>query len=356
MSKDQEKVDLSINPNSDAVTNVTLDKSDSHVQHTRHDKRGKSKRGRRSPVIAHGVLLIDKPKGLSSFDVIRELRRATGVKKMGHTGTLDPMATGLLVICLGEATKLVPYLTADDKGYEAEVTFGVTTDTYDAEGDITHQAHIDQLQSLRQSSVVDQLTNFMGAQLQRPPAFSAIRVNGERLYDKARRGEKVDVPLRSVTFHHLELTRWSSVDVEDMSEASLSFPKAEVTVICSKGTYIRSLAFDLGAVLGCGAHLSALRRTQAGHFKLNEAHDLKSVTSENLSRVLTPLAEALPQAPKVTLNAAEVLAVQQGKVISAPNLDPSDVGVYRGISTEGRLIALLKKEGAQLKVARGFKG
>ena len=141
-----------------------------------------------------------------------------------------------------------------------------------------------------------------------------------------------------------------------MSQVPHTLPKAEVTVSCSKGTYIRSLAFDLGAELGCGAHLSALRRTQAGHFKLDEAHDLKSVTSENLSQVLTPLAEALPQAPKVILNAAEVLAVQQGKVINAPNLGPSDVGVYRGVSTEGRLIALLKKENAQLKVARGFKG
>ena len=276
---------------------------------------------------------------------------------MGHTGTLDPMATGLMIICLGEATKLVPYLTADDKGYEAEITFGVATNTYDAEGEITHQADVDQLRSLCRSSVIDALTQFQGSQLQRPPAFSAIKVKGQRLYDKARRGETVELPLRPVCFHQLKLNQW--IDSQEASKTdceSRSLPRAEVSVHCSKGTYIRSLAFDIGEHLGCGAHLSALRRTQAGHFTLAEAHELKSITPENLSDRLTPVADALPQAPKVELSPADVLAVQQGKLISAPNILPSEIGIYRGISAEGDLIALLKLQGSQLKVVRGFRG
>ena len=349
-------------------------RSPDHRRDQRRKRReGRAQRGgkRQPPMVAHGVLLIDKPKGLSSFDVIRELRRATGVKKMGHTGTLDPMATGLLVICMGEATKLVSYLTADDKSYEAEVTFGVVTNTYDAEGEVIHKASDDQLLELSQDQVTDTLMDFIGEQLQRPPAFSAIKVNGQRLYERARRGEAVEVPPRAVTFHQLELMSWSSKEnvnqelgpeysPEPSSSSATStltqnLPRAEVNIMCSKGTYIRSLAFDLGEELGCGAHLSALRRTRAGHFSLTEAHELKSINSESLAHALTPLVDALPQAPKVTLSAAEVIAIRQGKVLSAPSLDPSEVGVYRGISEEGHLIALLKLEGDVLRVARGFK-
>ena len=301
---------------------------------------------------AHGVLLIDKPRGLSSFDVIRALRRATGIKKMGHTGTLDPMATGLLVICLGEATKLVPYLTADDKEYEAEVTFGVTTNTYDAEGDVTHRAPVEQLSMLQRVEVADALSTFLGRQSQRPPAFSAVRVDGQRLYEKARRGEAVEAPLRQVTFHQLELTNWRAIE----SETGDIFPRAEVQVRCSKGTYIRSLASDLGEKLECGAHLTALRRTQAGRFCLNEAHKLESITAETILGAITPLVEALPQAPRVILDSSEVIAILHGKQIDAPQLEPSEIGVYRGVSVEGQLIALLQVEGAHLKVARGFRG
>lgn len=322
-------------------------------------------------MIAHGLLLIDKPKGITSFDVIRELRRSTGVKKMGHTGTLDPMATGLLVICLGEATKLVPYLTADDKGYEAEVTFGVTTNTFDAEGDVVHVSPRDELMTLTEEQARTTLSSFLGAQQQRPPAFSAIKVDGERLYERARRGEEVEVPLRDVTFHTLELLSFSA-GRESETEVTLdapeehsrdprygvdgmrSCPRARVDVLCSKGTYIRSLAADWGERLGFGAHLSGLRRTRAGHFSLSKAHQLDEVSSERLQELLIPLSEALPQAPIIRLNADEVTAIRHGKLIEwEPHLVPHS-SVYRGLSPEGILVALLEPIEGQLKVLRGF--
>ena len=302
------------------------------------------------PKIAHGLLLIDKPKGHSSFDVIRDLRRITGVKKMGHTGTLDPMATGLLVICLGEGTKLVPYLTADDKSYEAEITFGLSTDSYDAEGKIVARDTWTSLKSLTKDKIQEVMLSFLGTQAQKPPAFSAIKVNGERLYEKARRGEEVEVPTRTVTFHEIDMLSYNGGN-----ETDDLLPKLRIKVKCSKGTYIRSLAFDLGQKLGVNTHLSALRRTQAGAFTLSAAHNLKQINGDFLHDLLTPLAEALPQATHLSLNDEAVLAVKQGKMIPAPEgLTNAELSLCRATDLQGRLIALLTFEKNKLKVLRGF--
>ncbi len=309
-----------------------------------------ARKAKRPSKIAHGLLLIDKPKGHSSFDVIRDLRRLTGVKKMGHTGTLDPMATGLLVICLGEGTKLVPYLTADDKSYEAEITFGMSTDSYDAEGEMVAQDPWIKLDTLTQEQVQDTLARFLGTHEQRPPAFSAIKVNGERLYAKARRGEEVEVPTRTVTFYELELLSFTP----GQAEQGL-LPKASVRVKCSKGTYIRSLAFDLGQNMGLNTHLSALKRTQAGAFVLEHSQSLENISGENLDQLLTPLVEALPQATHLALSQEAVLAVRQGKLITAPSdLPPSELSLCRATDPQGRLVALLTFEKGKLKVLRGF--
>ena len=308
----------------------------------------RSRRSKRPGRVAHGLLLIDKAKGCSSFDVIRDLRRQTQVKKMGHTGTLDPMATGLMVICVGEGTKLVPYLTADDKTYEAEVTFGISTDSYDAEGEIIAKNTQDELTHLNEERIERALHHFLGPQTQTPPAFSAIKVNGERLYKKARRGEEVEVPTREVIFYTLNLRSFSP-----QSEGSPA--KVRFTVKCSKGTYIRSLASDLGEQLGVYAHLSQLRRITVGEFSLKRAQLVQEITPESLNSSLIPLIDALPALPIITLTEANLIKVKQGRAIKLPEtLKHVKFSVCRAQSFSGVLVALLKNEAESLKVLRGF--
>lgn len=212
-----------------------------------------------------GVLLMDKPAGLSSHDVALRLRRLFGVRRIGHTGTLDPLATGLLVFCIGSATKLVRFLTEADKSYEAVIHLGVKSKTYDAEGVDPDLAPAD-ISYITEKDIRQELLNFEGAIEQKPPIYSAIRVDGRRLYKAARAGEQVTLPSRAVTVHSLSLTEYSA-------------PLAKVSVDCGKGFYVRSLAHDLGENLGCGAHLSGLRRTRVGRFDLDEAHTLEELAS-----------------------------------------------------------------------------
>lgn len=201
------------------------------------------------------VLPIDKPRTWSSFDVIRKLRRVLEVRKMGHAGTLDPLATGLLIVLVGRATKLMERFMELPKVYAGTMRLGEVTPTYDAEGDVTHRCDVtgvtdEELERVRQQ--------FLGSIEQRAPLYSAIRVEGERLYKKARRGERIQPPLRSVTIESFEL--------EDRRERDVAFH-----VTCSKGTYIRSLAHEFGQALGLGAHLVELRRLAIGDFSVSEA-------------------------------------------------------------------------------------
>jgi tRNA pseudouridine55 synthase len=202
-----------------------------------------------------GVLNCDKPAGWTSFDVIRKLRRALGMKKMGHTGSLDPIATGVLVICLGRATRLVELLMATEKEYRAWVRFGVATDTYDAEGKVTAEA--EPPTDLR-AAVEGVLDGFRGEIMQSPPPFSAAKIGGERLYKLARQGRPVQAPPRKVTVFSFELLGVQGATVEFL-------------ISCSKGTYVRALAHDMGRAVGCGAHLAALVRSRNGVFTVEEA-------------------------------------------------------------------------------------
>ncbi|NDJ61826.1 MAG: tRNA pseudouridine(55) synthase TruB, partial [Chloroflexi bacterium] len=197
-----------------------------------------------------GFLNIDKPLGWTSHDVVAKLRRGLQIKKIGHAGTLDPLATGVLVICLGAATRLSEYVMDTTKRYRAVVHLGVTTDTYDAEGEITAQRPSDHLS---EADVRDALGAFVGALEQVPPMYSAIKQGGRKLYDLARAGEVVERPPRPVHIHALEVVAWQP-------------PQVTLDVTCSPGTYIRSLAYDLGAALGVGAHLAGLMRTASGSF------------------------------------------------------------------------------------------
>jgi tRNA pseudouridine55 synthase len=208
-----------------------------------------------------GALLVDKPKGLSSFGVIRRLRRALSIKKMGHAGTLDPMATGLLIVLVGRpATRLQDQFMGQPKRYTGTVTLGVVTDSFDAEGAVIAISDAE----VEDDAVEAALPAFRGEIEQVPPAFSAIKVGGERLYKKARRGEDVEVPKRVVRIDRFDVTERRGDDLD-------------ILVDCSKGTYIRSLAHALGAALGPGGHLSALRRERIGPYDVADAFDLDAI-------------------------------------------------------------------------------
>jgi len=210
---------------------------------------------RKTRGLYHGYLIIDKPAGMTSHDVVGRVRRVLGERRVGHAGTLDPAAVGVLPIAVGLATRTVEYLSGASKSYLAEITFGVTTDSHDADGVVTD---VRDATSLTREAVEVAILSFAGRQMQVPPAHSAIKVEGQRMYELARRGESVELSARPVTIHDIRLTAWVP-------------PVAEVFVHCSKGTYIRSLARDLGECLETGAFMSNLVRVQTGPFTLEDA-------------------------------------------------------------------------------------
>ncbi|HWA24065.1 MAG TPA: tRNA pseudouridine(55) synthase TruB [Lacunisphaera sp.] len=228
-----------------------------------------------------GVLLVDKPKGLTSHDVVYRLRRKLGMKKIGHAGTLDPMATGLLIMLIGKATRISQYLISTDKVYEGEATLGVITDSQDAEGEMMETRPVP---PLSEAQVKDAMKGFLGDQYQTPPMHSAIKVDGVKLYHLARKGEEVEREPRFIRIVSFNLTSFAS-------------PKLTFTLHCTKGTYVRTVAHDLGQKLGCGAHLSALRRTASGKFNLSEGLTLEAIEELSLSDIekrLIPVYEAAP--------------------------------------------------------------
>ena len=212
-----------------------------------------------------GVLNIDKPKGLTSHDVVGRIRRLSGQRKAGHTGTLDPMATGVLVVCLGQATRLIEYMRSDPKKYRATIRFGITTNTYDAEGDTVNRHDISRLAPDQLRPV---LSKFLGEIQQCPPVFSAIKRDGRPLYKAARKGITVLVDPRPVTIYDLQWIAWQPPDLT-------------LDVSCSPGTYIRSLAHDLGRAVETGAHLAGLIRTANGPWRLDQAVALTELDEAN---------------------------------------------------------------------------
>ncbi len=254
-----------------------------------------------------GFLVVDKPPFLTSHDVVDRVRRIFKQKKVGHTGTLDPMATGVLVLCLGKGTRLGRFLQLEPKTYQAEITFGVETDTLDATGRVVQKRRA----NLREEQVREALKVFLGRVKQVPPMTSAIKRNGVPLYVLARKGLEVEREPREVNFYRLEMVKFELAPE----------PKATVLVESSKGAYIRVLASDLGKALGCGAHLSGLRRLRCGDFSLEQAYTLKDLKKlreeEKLSQALIGLAEGLKHFPEVVLKSALAYRVKRGQ---SPNL------------------------------------
>ncbi|MEE2786039.1 MAG: tRNA pseudouridine(55) synthase TruB [Myxococcota bacterium] len=276
-----------------------------------------------------GFLLIDKPSGWTSFDVVARLRTLLGTRRIGHTGTLDPMASGLMVVLVGRATRLAPFVTDLGKAYLADIQLGTTTNTYDAEGDVMSRASPEDLDvEALHAKVGALLPNFRGDIEQRPPAFSAIKVNGERAYAKARRGEGVVLPPRPVTVHRFDVVAKDGL-------------RLVASVACSKGTYIRSLAHDLGTALGVGAHLAGLRRTAVGHFSVRDARTLESISALEIPErqgLLGTLAEAVAHLPTLLLDARQVVDVRHGKTIQ---VECAAAEMMRALDEDGHLVALV---------------
>lgn len=273
-----------------------------------------------------GVLVVDKPVGLTSHDVVQIIRRGTGIRRAGHTGTLDPRASGVLVVLIGSAVRLSEYVSASDKRYQAILHLGASTDTYDAEGQVVSTSAVE----INEAQFEEALKNFVGEIEQTPPPFSAIKVKGKRAYQMAREGEVFELQPRKIQVYNLDLLEWAP-------------PEAVIDVYCSSGTYVRSLAHDLGEVLGCGAHLTGLRRTKNGRFTLRDANTLRKLNESFDSglwyQYLIPAAEALSDWPALELTHEQVEAVRHGHRL--PNSGESGTRV-RGISEQGELVALLE--------------
>ncbi|MEA2509340.1 MAG: tRNA pseudouridine55 synthase [Actinomycetota bacterium] len=277
-----------------------------------------------------GVLVIDKPAGMTSHDVVERLRRVFATKKVGHAGTLDPDATGVLVLGFGRATRFLMYSQAAPKRYTAVAQLGVTTSTQDASGAILSTSSA---ADLDRAAVMRAVRAFVGEIEQIPPMVSAVKVGGERLYQKARRGEEIDRPPRRVTIYELEVT---SFEPGPQARATLS-------VKCSAGTYVRTLAHDLGQQLGCGAHLNSLCRTEAGGFMLSDAEALERVELG----MLRPLEDVVRPLGRVDLDDAEARAVGDGKPIPAHLAVPD--GALRALFANGRLMAVYRRAGDLLR-------
>jgi tRNA pseudouridine55 synthase len=286
----------------------------------------------------NGVIVVDKPGGLTSFDVVARVRRALGERRVGHTGTLDPMATGVLPVCVGEATKLVPFLMSGDKEYDAEALLGVTTDTLDATGKVL--ATVD-AGAVTREALQALLPRFTGTIQQRPPMHSALRVDGKRLYELARQGLEVEREARPVVVHAIDLL-------------AVELPRFRLRVRCGKGTYIRSLAADMGEALGVGAHLTALRRTRVGAFTLADAVPLAALTPATLLR--SP-AEALADHPTLQLDADLTRDVRAGKLRTMATLAPPAPdydGHVRLLGPDGGLVAVAAARNGRLTLERVF--
>lgn len=283
-----------------------------------------------------GILLLDKPQGLSSNNALQVVRRLLRAEKGGHTGALDPLATGLLPLCFGEATKIAGLLLGSAKAYEAEIVFGATTDTDDAEGQVLRRREVP---ALTAAGVEQALAGFIGLIDQRAPIYSALKQGGEPLYVKARRGEDITAPVRKV-----------QVDAIDV--LSLDGDRLRLRITCGSGTYIRSIARDLGEVLGCGAHISMLRRLWVTPFaspRMYTLEELDRILAEGgeaaLQDCLLPLAQGLSHFPQITLEAACAERFNMGQRLRQREWAQGDVVVF---DRTGRAIGLGQVDGEGL--------
>ena len=277
-----------------------------------------------------GILVVDKPLGATSFDIVRLVRRGTGEKRVGHAGTLDPAATGVLVVLLGQATRITEYLMDMPKAYRGTVRLGISTTTYDAEGEVVSEADPS---GVTEKMLREALAEFVGEIEQAPPAHSAVKINGERAYHRARRGETVAMKARPVSIYRIDLLRFEP-------------PIAEIEVECGRGTYIRSLAHDVGERLKVGAHLASLVRTRIGPFTIEAAADeatlIAAFESGLWRELLQPTDCGLIALPAVTLEIEDEKDVRHGQAVDIASVEPATDGTEaRGYAEDGSLVGII---------------
>lgn len=288
----------------------------------------------------NGIININKPLGMTSHDVVSRLRRILGIKKIGHTGTLDPDASGVLPMCVGRATKTADMLTAQDKQYVAEVTLGSATTTLDASGEVTETAEV----NVTASDIERAVKDFVGEIEQIPPMYSAIKVDGKRLYQLAREGVEIERKPRRVTISSIEVL---NIDLENK--------KFSMRVDCSKGTYIRTLCDDIGRALGCFAHMSALERTRSGRFDIAEAFTLSQVEEmkeAGNTSFLVPIDKVFEELPKLILSERKAALMCNGVKVRAQGIQNGEM--YRVYDEGGRFLTISEAENGQLKILKTF--
>ena len=286
----------------------------------------------------NGIIIIDKPQEWTSNDVVSRLRRVFNTRRIGHGGTLDPMATGVLPVFVGRATRGVEFFEHAEKVYEATLRFGLTTDTEDITGKVLTECEV----SLTEEELLAVLPRFRGEIMQVPPMYSAIKVNGQKLYDLARKGREVERQPRPITIHELELLEFSGKE-------------ARLRVHCSKGTYIRTLCKDIGEALGCGGCMAALRRVEAGEYTLEGSVPLRqlldiSEAGEDVEHLLRPVDTMFASHPALHLTEKQARLVKNGNAFSASCAD----GTYRVYAPDGEFLALCSAEKGTVKTIKSF--
>jgi tRNA pseudouridine55 synthase len=294
-------------------------------------------------VTGSGLILIDKPAGMTSHDVVARVRKAAGTRKVGHAGTLDPMATGLLIVGLNSSTRLLTYIVGADKEYLATIRLGAASTTDDAEGELLVQADQDALDAITAEAIAAGIAQLTGEIEQVPSSVSAIKVDGKRAYARVRAGEQVELKPRAVTVAEFELigTRRAPGAVD-----------LEVRVVCSSGTYIRSLARDLGAGLGVGGHLTALRRTRVGAFHVRDAHDLATLDA---AAALVPPVEAATQLfERLDLTEQQAIDLTHGRRIHVADREGSGGEPVAAVAPNGALVGLIEFRGKEARTLVNF--
>ncbi|MDP7039354.1 MAG: tRNA pseudouridine(55) synthase TruB [Myxococcota bacterium] len=280
-----------------------------------------------------GIVVIDKPTGLSSHDIVQKTRRVTKQRRVGHAGTLDPLATGVLPLLLGKATKISRYLTGQDKSYDAELCFGITTDTLDSDGRVVEHKDVD----FSPDQLEEVLDTFRGHIEQIPPMYSAKKIAGKKLYKLARKGKIVEREAKKIHIYSLELLDFNA-------------PKCRLRVKCSSGTYIRTLADDIGRAIGCGAHLTALRRLEVGSFSLSQALTLEDMETQEgaLKGALLSMDDALMSMPAIELSSHLERMVCSGHQLKVEDVQNLSIPAF----ARDEAILLKSQEGKALAVAR----
>ncbi|MBR2453270.1 MAG: tRNA pseudouridine(55) synthase TruB [Clostridia bacterium] len=289
-----------------------------------------------------GIVNVNKPLGITSHDVVYRLRRILGIKKIGHTGTLDPDASGVLPMCVGKGTKLAEYLTAKDKQYFATMKLGSFTDTQDASGKIIESFEV----SVTKEEIRDAVKGFVGDIMQIPPMYSAIKVDGKKLYELAREGKTVEREPRQVTIENIEI---KNIDMETNT--------VEMLVDCSKGTYIRTLCNDIGAALGCGGHMASLKRTKSGRFDIKDSFTLEEIekmAGENDFSFMVSVGEALSEYEKIVLADRNAQRVRNGIKISVEGLKMDEI--YRVFDEQEEFLALAQQTENGFTIIKSFYG